>query len=165
MRVTLWSRGPKLVFAAVFAGAVLLASGSAALAWVAPEGKANCDNKQMAITLKDVKGDYATSDTLDFSGPSGKVFTEKYAWTQGQDTLQTFAFPLSDFPPGDYSVHPAKDDSASATGHFTVKECPAPPTTMASPPRTNQPPPSSSGSGQASTSTPGLPATGFAPDN
>jgi len=148
----------------VLAGAVLLVSGTAALAWVAPAGNANCDNKQMAITLKDVNGDFATGDKLVFTGPSGS-FEKQYTWTQAENTSQTFAFPLSDFSPGAYSVHPAADDSASATGHFSVKECPAPPTTTASAPRANQPPPSSSGTGQASTSTPGLPATGFAPDN
>jgi len=161
LRVTVWSRGPKLVFASLLAGGVLLASGTVALAWIAPEGKASCDSKQVAVTLKDVDGDYATSDTLVFTGPSGS-FEKQYTWTQDKNTSQTFTYPLSDFAPGSYSVHPAADDSASATGYFTVEKCATPPTTTASSPRTNSPPPSGGGQGA---STPGLPATGFAPDN
>jgi hypothetical protein len=172
MGVTVSRRGPKLVFASLLAGGALVASATAALAWAPPYVKVKCDTSKVAITLTDNGGDYAKSNTLDFTGPKGS-FTEKYTWNQPENTSETFTYPLTDFPNGAYTVHPAGDSSGKATTSFTVectKPSPSPsPSPSASP--SPSPSPSASASGQgagspspSSAATPNLPNTGFDPN-
>lgn len=172
MHVTFLSRGTTLVCASVLAAGALVATATAALAWVPPSVKVSCDTSEVAITLTDVSGDYATSNTLDFTGPNGRSFTETYNWgSQAKNTSQTFKYPLSDFPNGSYTVHPATDSTAKSTTSFAVsctKPTPTPtptPTPKSTPKPTPTPTATPSGGGAGGGTTPGLPATGFDPNS
>jgi uncharacterized protein (DUF697 family) len=169
MGVAISRRGPKLVLASLLAGGALVASATAALAWSPPEVTVNCT--QVIVTLTDHGGDYAKHDSLTFfrlnptpGGKSRAPVIESYTWTQGENTTQTFQYPIGDFPPDTYEVSPTLDTTAtSRTFEIPPADCQPAQVPPASSPRTNPPStPAPSGGGAG---TPGLPNTGFDPSD